>query len=89
MRGDIDQVFIDRGRIRSYAKFDYSEGEYTMDIMGIKVSLKMEYRDPLAYQDQKEYFDNVLIDKFINNPEYLKRFIVLENRLKNLKKLGI
>lgn len=88
MKGDIDQVF-DRGRIRSHAKFDYNEGEYTMDIMDIKVSLKMEYRDPLAYQDQKEYFDNVLIDKFINIPEYLKRFLVLENRLEKLEELGI
>lgn len=89
MRGDIDQVFIDRGRIRSYAKFDYSEGEYTMDIMGIKVSLKMEYRDPLAYQDQKEYFDNVLIDKFINNPEYLKRFIGFTAHFKSLHTIQI
>lgn len=89
MKGDIDQVFIDRDRIRSHVKFHYGDGEYTMEIMGIKISLKMEYRDPLAYQDQKEYFDNVLIDKFINNPEYLKRFLALENRLKNLKKLGI
>ncbi len=87
MRGDIDQVFISRERIRSHAKFYYNEGEYTMEVMDIKISLKMEYRDPLAYGE--EYYDNFLIDKFINIPEYLKRFLVLENRLEKLEELGI
>lgn len=91
MRGDIDQVFISRERIRSHAKFHYNEdeGKYIMEIMDIETSIKMEYRDPLAYQDQKEYFDNVLIDKFINNSEHFKRFLALENRLEKLEELGI
>lgn len=91
MRGDIGQVFISRERIRSRAKFYYNEdeGKYIMEVMDIETSIKMEYRDPLAYQDQKEYFDNVLIDKFINNSEDFKRFLVLENRLEKLEELGI
>ena len=90
MRGDIDQVFISRERIRSRAKFYYNEdgGKYIMEVMDIETSIKM-YRGPLAYQDQKEYFDNVLIEMFINNSEHFKRFLVLENRLEKLDELGI
>lgn len=89
MRGDIDQVFISRERIRSHAKFYYNEdeGKYIMEVMGIKISLKMEYRDPLAYGE--EYYDNVLIDNLVNDPDHLQRFLVLENRLKKLDELGI
>jgi hypothetical protein len=58
-----------------------------MEVMGIKISLKMEYRDPLAYGE--EHYDNILIDNLVNNPEYLQRFLVLENRLGKLDELGI
>lgn len=80
---DIERYSLDnlRGRIMVYSKFYYSDGFYIMEVFDMKIYYRSE---PVGYSIKIH-----LINSFISNSEYLKKFLYLERRIDNIKKLGI
>ena len=78
-----------RSRIMNHSKFYYSTNGFTMEVFGMKVSRNSPNRN-LNYEDVfSDLIKTSLINSFISNSEYLKKFLSLERRIENIKKLGI
>lgn len=89
---DFDHHSVDnlKGRIMKYSKFYYSDGFHIMETFGMKTCC--EYRARLDSNGQVLISNDIkehLMNSFISNSEYLKKFLYLEKRIDNIKKLGI
>lgn len=74
-----------RSRIMRHSEFYYSTNGFTMEVFGMKV-----YQDNLNhYSNLGDFVRSSLVNLFISNSEYLKKFLYLERRIDNIKKLGI
>lgn len=95
---DLDQYSLDdlKSRIVDHSKFYYSDGFYIMETFGMKSCAvgkellpgggihNFDYEIELGYSVKMH-----LINSFISNSEYLEKFLYLERRIDNIKKLGI
>lgn len=72
-----------------YSKFYYSDGFYTMEVFDMKIYYRSKpINHNLNYEVEVGYsIKTHLINSFISNSEYLKKFLYLERRMDNIKKI--
>lgn len=96
MNNDVDLLYIKK-RIKDKAEFVViSEATFAprllMRLCGLEVSvaIRREEIEDLKYQtniDIVSHLQDTIINEFISNSEFLKKFIQMENRERNLNQL--